>query len=96
MLAILKLIMLKGVCFVMGIVRWIVKLRNIGSMGIDLAIDRLVKKTGKCHTVVCGHIHTPSFKLIDGVYYLNCGDWIENCTHVVLTNNSLELCYQNN
>jgi UDP-2,3-diacylglucosamine pyrophosphatase LpxH len=53
-------------------------------------------KKRKCHTVVCGHIHTPSFKLIDGVYYLNCGDWVENCTHVVLTNNSLELCYQNN
>ena len=53
-------------------------------------------KKRKCHTVVCGHIHTPSFKLIDGVYYLNCGDWIENCTHVVLTNNSLELWYQNN
>ena len=53
-------------------------------------------KKRKCHTVVCGHIHTPNFKLIDGVYYLNCGDWIENCTHVVLTNNSLELCYQNN
>ena len=53
-------------------------------------------KKRKCHTVVCGHIHTPSFKLIDGVYYLNCGDWVENCTHVILTNNSLELWYQNN
>ena len=53
-------------------------------------------KKRKCHTVVCGHIHTPNFKLIDGVYYLNCGDWIENCTYVILTNNSLELCYQNN
>ena len=53
-------------------------------------------KKRKCHTVVCGHIHTPNFKLIDGVYYLNCGDWVENCTHVILTNNSLELCHQNN
>ena len=53
-------------------------------------------KKRKCHTVVCGHIHTPNFKLIDGVYYLNCGDWVENCTHVILTNNSLELWYQNN
>ena len=53
-------------------------------------------KKRKCHTVVCGHIHTPSFKLIDGVYYLNCGDWVENCTYAILTNNSLELCYQNN
>jgi UDP-2,3-diacylglucosamine pyrophosphatase LpxH len=53
-------------------------------------------KKRKCHTVVCGHIHTPNFKPIDGVYYLNCGDWVENCTYVILTNNSLELCYQNN
>jgi UDP-2,3-diacylglucosamine pyrophosphatase LpxH len=53
-------------------------------------------KKRKCHTVVCGHIHTPNFKLIDGVYYLNCGDWVENCTHVILTNNSLELWYPNN
>jgi UDP-2,3-diacylglucosamine pyrophosphatase LpxH len=53
-------------------------------------------KKRKCHTVVCGHIHTPNFKLINGVYYVNCGDWVENCTHVILTNNSLELCYQNN
>ena len=53
-------------------------------------------KKRKCHTVVCGHIHTPNFKLIDGVYYVNCGDWIENCTHVTLTNNSLELWYRNN
>lgn len=53
-------------------------------------------KKRKCHTVVCGHIHTPSFKLIDGVYYLNCGDWIENCTHVILENNDFELWYQNN
>lgn len=53
-------------------------------------------KKRKCHTVVCGHIHTPNFKLIDGVYYLNCGDWVENCSYVILTKNSLDLCYQNN
>ena len=53
-------------------------------------------KKRKCHTVVCGHIHTPSFKLIDGVYYINCGDWVENCTHVILENNDFELWYQNN
>lgn len=50
-------------------------------------------KKRKCHTVVCGHIHTPSFKLIDGVYYINCGDWVENCTHVILENNDFELWY---
>lgn len=53
-------------------------------------------KKRKCHTVVCGHIHTPSFKNVDGVYYINCGDWVENCTHVILENNDFELWYQNN
>ena len=53
-------------------------------------------KKRKCHTVVCGHIHTPNFKIIDGVYYINCGDWVENCTHVILENNDFELWYQNN
>ncbi|MAV55888.1 MAG: UDP-2,3-diacylglucosamine hydrolase [Phycisphaerae bacterium] len=33
--------------------------------------------------VVCGHIHHPSHVNEDGFTYLNCGDWIENCTAVV-------------
>jgi UDP-2,3-diacylglucosamine pyrophosphatase LpxH len=53
-------------------------------------------KKRKCHTVVCGHIHTPNFKIIDSIYYINCGDWVENCTHVILENNDFELWYQNN
>jgi UDP-2,3-diacylglucosamine pyrophosphatase LpxH len=53
-------------------------------------------KKRKCHTVVCGHIHTPEYKIIDGVDYLNCGDWVENCSHIVLENNKFNLCYQNN
>jgi UDP-2,3-diacylglucosamine pyrophosphatase LpxH len=32
--------------------------------------------------VVCGHIHYPAAKSIGGVSYLNCGDWVENCTAV--------------
>ena len=45
----------------------------------------------KCHTVVCGHIHTPNHKIIDGVDYLNCGDWIENCSYIVLEDNKFEI-----
>jgi UDP-2,3-diacylglucosamine pyrophosphatase LpxH len=48
-------------------------------------------KKRKCHTVVCGHIHTPNYKIIDGVDYLNCGDWIENCSYIVLEDNKFEL-----
>ena len=40
-------------------------------------------KKRNCHTVVCGHIHTPSDKEIDDVRYLNTGDWIENTSYVI-------------
>lgn len=33
--------------------------------------------------VVCGHIHHPAMKQVDGVTYANTGDWVENCTAVV-------------
>ena len=32
--------------------------------------------------VICGHIHFPNLKTIDGIDYRNCGDWLENCTAV--------------
>ena len=49
-------------------------------------------KKRNCHTVVCGHIHTPDDKEFDGVRYLNCGDWIENNSYIVYSNNKLTLC----
>jgi UDP-2,3-diacylglucosamine pyrophosphatase LpxH len=30
--------------------------------------------------VICGHIHTPVITRIDGLAYMNCGDWVESCT----------------
>lgn len=49
-------------------------------------------KKRNCHTVVCGHIHTPIDKVINEVRYVNTGDWIENCSYVTYTNNNLTLC----
>jgi UDP-2,3-diacylglucosamine pyrophosphatase LpxH len=46
---------------------------------VDIAIMR------GCRTVVAGHIHTTADKTINGVRYLNCGDWISNCAAVVET-----------
>jgi UDP-2,3-diacylglucosamine pyrophosphatase LpxH len=34
----------------------------------------------KVDGVICGHIHHAADRLIDGVRYLNCGDWVESCT----------------
>lgn len=33
--------------------------------------------------VVCGHIHKAEIREVDGVSYLNCGDWVESCTALV-------------
>lgn len=33
--------------------------------------------------VVCGHIHRPEIRDIQGVLYLNDGDWVESCTALV-------------
>ncbi len=33
--------------------------------------------------VICGHIHSPTVKEINGVLYSNCGDWVESCSALV-------------
>ncbi len=30
--------------------------------------------------VICGHIHAVASKQVEGVHYVNCGDWVESCT----------------
>jgi UDP-2,3-diacylglucosamine pyrophosphatase LpxH len=42
-------------------------------------------KTKNADIVVCGHIHIPSIKKINGVTYYNSGDWVENFSALVLT-----------
>jgi UDP-2,3-diacylglucosamine pyrophosphatase LpxH len=33
--------------------------------------------------VICGHIHSAAIRDIDGVRYINCGDWVDSCTAIV-------------
>lgn len=40
-----------------------------------------------CHTVVCGHIHNPELKEVEGIRYINTGDWIENNSYLILNQN---------
>ena len=32
--------------------------------------------------VICGHIHHMTDRMIEGVRYVNCGDWVESCTAI--------------
>ena len=49
-------------------------------------------KKRNCHTVICGHIHSPEDKMLDGVRYMNTGDWVENCSYILCQKNRLILC----
>ena len=33
--------------------------------------------------MICGHIHHANIREVDGVIYMNCGDWCESCTALV-------------
>lgn len=33
--------------------------------------------------VICGHVHTPEMRMIDGIEYFNDGDWVESCSALV-------------
>ncbi len=35
------------------------------------------------HGVICGHIHHAEMRMVNGVLYMNDGDWVESCTALV-------------
>ncbi|MEM8651335.1 MAG: UDP-2,3-diacylglucosamine diphosphatase [Pseudomonadota bacterium] len=47
--------------------------------------DAVVRKAKSKNVdgVVCGHIHTPEMRYIDGIHYCNDGDWVETCSALV-------------
>ena len=45
--------------------------------------DQIIEKKKGYDGVICGHIHHAEIKEIDGVMYMNDGDWVESCTALV-------------
>lgn len=39
----------------------------------------------QCQAVICGHMHAPDIKTVDGILYANSGDWLESCSAIVET-----------
>ena len=33
--------------------------------------------------IICGHLHYPTIRELDGVRYMNDGDWVENCSALI-------------
>lgn len=48
----------------------------------EAAVTREARRRG-CDGVICGHIHKAAIAEVDGVAYLNDGDWVESCTALV-------------
>lgn len=46
------------------------------------AVAREARRRG-VHGVVCGHIHRPMVREVDGILYCNDGDWVESCSMLV-------------
>jgi UDP-2,3-diacylglucosamine pyrophosphatase LpxH len=50
-------------------------------------------KIKSCKGVVTGHIHTPANHQVDGIHYLNCGDWIENNSYIIYNKGKFTVNY---
>ena len=50
--------------------------------GFEQSVARYVKEQG-VDGVICGHIHAATIKEIDGITYINCGDWVDSCTAIL-------------
>jgi UDP-2,3-diacylglucosamine pyrophosphatase LpxH len=51
----------------------------------DFEVTALSMATKKgCDGVICGHIHQPEDRIINGKRYLNSGDWIENMSAICI------------
>lgn len=50
--------------------------------GFEDAVMRSVRERG-LDGVICGHIHWAAIKEVEGLLYVNCGDWVDSCTAIV-------------
>jgi UDP-2,3-diacylglucosamine pyrophosphatase LpxH len=60
--------------------------------GFEGALVQLAKQR-EVDGIICGHIHTPAVKQIDGIMYLNCGDWVESRSALVEKDGEIRMVY---
>lgn len=48
----------------------------------EQTLSKIATEKG-CDGVICGHIHTPAMKTINGIAYFNSGDWVETLSALV-------------
>lgn len=63
----------------------------------SLFVRRCVKRAKDlgCDGVICGHSHQPSIQKVDGIIYLNTGDWFTSCTAIIEQDGTFQLVDHN-
>ena len=41
--------------------------------------------------IIAGHTHMPAFRRLSNCYYINCGDWIQHRTYIIIDNTHIKL-----
>jgi UDP-2,3-diacylglucosamine pyrophosphatase LpxH len=62
------------------------KLRVKNAVNFISEFEQAVAVTARersADAVICGHIHHAESRMIDGIEYINDGDWVESCTALV-------------
>jgi len=60
------------------------------NMSFRQYFEKAVSKEAKARGfdgAICGHIHVPADKIIEGIHYLNDGDWVQSSSALVETYN---------
>ena len=63
-------------------IKFQVKSANEAVQRFEQAAAHEAKRRGM-DGIVCGHIHVPKLRKIEGILYMNDGDWVENCTSLI-------------
>jgi UDP-2,3-diacylglucosamine pyrophosphatase LpxH len=62
----------------------------------ELKLSELARAKN-CDGIICGHIHQPAIRVINGIEYMNSGDWVESLTGLVEDyNGNWEIKYYTN
>ncbi len=82
---------LSGICSVLGIERhWSLAAYVKQHLGSAMRFIQGFEEVAAQHAadggydgIICGHIHAAACREIRGVQYVNCGDWVDNCSAIV-------------
>lgn len=70
-----------------SLAKWVKKNSAKAEQAIDayqLAAIQMAKLRG-FDGIICGHLHFPAIRRLEGVLYCNDGDWVENCSALIET-----------